>query len=191
MQCAFDGCERNAISKGYCEKHYRRLLKRGDVNDYGSRKVADGNAVSRFNQKYEINESGCWIWTAGTRPNGKGVPYPRHWTDDRKSIGAHRFSFELVHGVIPKSMFVCHKCDMPLCVNPDHLFVGTHKDNMQDMVQKKRSFTGRGENKKGLAKLTNQQADQIRKMNISETKIAVLFGVSQTTISRIKLGKSY
>jgi hypothetical protein len=191
MQCAFNGCERNAVSKGYCDKHYRRLLKRGDVNDHGSRKVDYGNAVDRFHQKYQIDESGCWLWTGGTRPNNKGVAYPRHWTDDRKSIGAHRFSFELVNGEIPKGMYVCHKCDTPLCVNPDHLFVGTHHDNMRDMVQKKRSFTGRGEHKKGLAKLTNQQADQIRKMEISQSKIAALFRVSQTTIGRIKRGDSY
>ena len=88
-------------------------------------------------------------------------------------------------------MYVCHKCDTPLCVNPDHLFIGTHQDNMRDMVQKRRSFTGRGENKKGRAKLTNQQADQIRKMNISHTKIAALFGVSSSTIGRIKCGESY
>lgn len=191
MKCAFDGCERDAVSKGYCDKHYRRLLRRGDVNDFGSRKVDDGNAVQRFHKKYEIRESGCWIWTAGTRTNGKGVPYPRHWTDNGKSIGAHRFSFELVHGAIPKSMYVCHKCDTPLCVNPDHLFVGTHHDNMQDMVTKKRSFTGRGEDKKGRAKLTNKQADQIRKIDLSHSKLAVMFGVSQTTISRIKRGESY
>jgi hypothetical protein len=191
MQCAFNGCERNAVSKGYCDKHYRRLLKRGDVNDHGSRKVDYGNAVDRFHQKYQIDESGCWLWTGGTRPNNKGVAYPRHWTDDRKSIGAHRFSFELVNGEIPKGMYVCHKCDTPLCVNPDHLFVGTHHDNMRDMVQKKRSFTGRGEHKKGLAKLTNRQADQIRKMEISQSKIAALFRVSQTTIGRIKRGDSY
>jgi len=191
MQCAFDGCERDAVSKGYCDKHYRRLLKRGDVNDHGSRKVDDGNAVERFHQKYEIDESGCWLWIGGTRLNSKGVPYPRHWTDDKKSIGAHRFSFELVRGAIPNGMYVCHKCDTPLCVNPDHLFVGTHHDNMRDMVQKKRSFTGRGENKKGLAKLTNQQADQIRKMDISHQKLAVMFGVSATTIGRIKSRESY
>jgi hypothetical protein len=191
MKCAFDGCERNAVSKGYCDKHYRRVLKRGDVNDFGSRKVEEGNAFERFHKKYEINESGCWIWTAGTRPNKKGIPYPRHWTDERKSIGAHRFSFELIHGSIQKSMYVCHKCDTPLCVNPDHLFVGTHQDNMRDMVQKKRSFTGRGENKKGKAKLTNQQAKEIREMNLSQTKMGVLFGVSQRTISRIKRGESY
>jgi hypothetical protein len=191
MQCAFDGCERDAVSKGYCDKHYRRLLKRGDVNDHGSRKVDDGNAVERFHQKYEIDKSGCWLWTGGIRPNSKGVPYPRHWNDDRKSIGAHRFSFELVRGAIPKGMYVCHKCDTPLCVNPDHLFVGTHHDNMRDMVQKKRSFTGRGENKKGRAKLTNQQADQIKKMDISHQKLASIFGVSAATIGRIKSGESY
>ena len=88
-------------------------------------------------------------------------------------------------------MTASDKCDMPLCVNPDHLFVGTHKDNMQDMVKKKRSFTGRGENKKGLAKLTNQQADQIRKMDISYQNLAAMFGVSATTIGRIKRKESY
>jgi len=191
MECSFDGCERGAISKGYCDKHYRRLLKRGDVNNYGSRKVAEGDAIERFHKKYEINKSGCWLWTGGTRANSKGVLYPRHWTNESKSIGAHRFSFELVHGAIPQGMYVCHKCDTPLCVNPDHLFLGSHQDNMRDMVVKKRSFVGRGEDKKGRAKLTNQQADQIRKMEISQSKIAALFGVSQTTIGRIKRGESY
>ena len=191
MKCLFDECERNAEAKGYCDKHYRRLLKRGDVNDHGSRKVADGNAIERFHQKYEIDESGCWLWTGGTRPNSRGIPYPRHWTDDQKSIGAHRFSFELTLGAIPKGMYVCHKCDTPLCVNPDHLFVGTHNDNMLDMVQKKRSFTGRGENKKGRSKFTNQQAEQIRKMQGSQSEIALIFGVNQTTIGRIKRKESY
>lgn len=191
MKCAFDGCERNAVCKGYCDKHYRRILKRGDVNNCGSRKVAEGDAIERFHQKYEVNESGCWIWTAGTRPNSKGVSYPRHWTDDSKSIGAHRFSYELVHGSIPQGMYVCHKCDTPLCVNPDHLFVGSHKDNMRDMIEKKRSFVGRGEDKKGRAKLTNEQADQIRKMNMPYSKIAAMFGVSATTIGRIKRKETY
>lgn len=191
MKCAFDECERDAVCKGYCDKHYRRVLRRGDVNDYGSRKVAEGDAIERFHQKYEINESGCWMWTGGTRPNSKGVLYPRHWTDDSESIGAHRFSFELVHGAIPQGMYVCHKCDTPLCVNPDHLFLGSHQDNMCDMVAKQRSFTGRGEDKKGRSKLTNQQADQIRKMGMSHSKIAAMFGVSATTIGRIKRKESY
>lgn len=191
MKCAFDECERNAVCKGYCDKHYRRVLRRGDVNDYGSRKVAEGDAIERFHQKYEINESGCWMWNGGTRLNSKGVPYPRHWTDDSESIGAHRFSFELAHGEIPQGMYVCHKCDTPLCVNPDHLFLGSHQDNMRDMVAKQRSFVGRGEDKKGRAKLTNQQADQIRKMSMSHSNIGAMFGVSAATIGRIKRKESY
>jgi hypothetical protein len=191
MKCAFNECDRDSKSKGYCDMHYRRLLKRGNVNDYGSKKVDLGNATERFNKKYQIQENGCWLWTGGTRPNNKGIPYPRHWTDDFKSIGAHRFAYKLAHGTIPKGMYVCHKCDTPLCVNPEHLFVGTHHDNMRDMVQKKRSFIGRGENKIGLSKLTNQQAQQIRLMQISQSKIAALFGVSQSTIGRIKRGVSY
>jgi hypothetical protein len=191
MKCAFNECERNSKSKSYCDMHYRRLLKRGNVNDYGSKKVDIGNATERFNKKYQVQKNSCWLWIGGTRLNSKGVAYPRHWTDDFKSIGAHRFAYELAHGAIPKGMYVCHKCDTPLCVNPDHLFVGTHHDNMRDMVVKNRSFTGRGENKKGRAKITNQQAEEIRKMDISQSKIAVIFGVSQTTIGRIKRKESY
>jgi hypothetical protein len=191
MQCAFTDCTRNAVSKGYCDKHYRRLLKNGSASDYGSRKVDEGNSIKRFHKKYQIDQNDCWIWNGGTRSNSKGIPYGRHWTDDFKSIGAHRFSFEITHGPIPKGMYVCHKCDTPLCVNPDHLFVGTHHDNMRDMVQKNRSFVGRGESKKGRAKLTNQQAQEIQKMNISQSKIAKMFGVSQTTIGRIKRKESY
>lgn len=54
MNCAFDGCERKSVSKGYCDKHYRRILKRGDVNDYGSRKVDDGNAIERFQKNMKF-----------------------------------------------------------------------------------------------------------------------------------------
>lgn len=189
--CNFNECDRLAVCRGYCDKHYRRLLKRGDVNDFGSRIVDEGNAEKRFHKKYKINEHGCWIWIGGTRPNNKGVHYPRHWNDEKKSIGAHRFSYELINGKIPNKMYVCHKCDVPLCVNPDHLFIGTHKENMNDMVKKGRSYTGAGENKKGVAKLTNAQALEIRKSKLSQSKLAIYYGVSQTTISRIKRMESY
>jgi hypothetical protein len=191
MKCGFDGCDRKSVSKGYCDKHYRRVLKRGDVNDYGTRKVDEGNAIERFHKKYEIKPNECWIWTGGTRANSKGVLYPRHHQDDGKSVGAHRFSFFIVNGDIPSGKYICHKCDTPLCVNPNHLFCGTHQDNMYDMVKKNRSYKGRGENKKGRSKLTNNQAEQIRKMEISNVKISKIFEVSQSTISRIKKMESY
>lgn len=77
--------------------------------------------------------TGCWLWAAG-ESHGYGV-----LADGRGSYDfAHRFSWEHFKGPIPEGLNVCHKCDTPLCVNPDHLFTGTQKDNCQDMASKGR-----------------------------------------------------
>jgi len=191
MKCSQSECQRKSVSRGFCDKHYRRLLKYGSPDVYGSRKVAEGDEIARFHQKYEKQENGCWIWTGGTRPNHRGTFYGRHHLDDGQAEGAHRFSYILRYGPIKPGTYICHKCDTPLCVNPDHLFASDHRGNMNDMVEKQRSFRGRGEQKVGRAKLTNDQADQIRQMNLSQSKIAKIFGISQTSVGRIKRGVSY
>lgn len=191
MKCSQSDCQRNAVSRSFCDKHYRRLIKYGSPDAYGSRKVAEGNEVERFHQKYEKQENGCWIWSGGARPNHRGTLYGRHHLDNGSAEGAHRFSYMLVNGPILSGVYICHKCDTPLCVNPDHLFASDHAGNMRDMVQKNRSYKGRGELKRGSAKLTDQQAQEIRDMSLSHSKIAKIFGVSQTTISRIKRKESY
>jgi len=191
MKCFVEACNRRAICKGCCDLHYRRLLKNGSPYDYGSRKVDLGDEIERFHKKYVKKETGCWIWTGGTRPNAKGVLYGRHWLDTGRAIGAHRFSYIIHRGNISEASFVCHKCDTPLCVNPDHLFESDHAGNMSDMVQKGRSFKGRGENKVGRAKLTDKQADEIRSMPMSHSKLAKIFNVSSATIGRIKRRETY
>lgn len=188
--CGFEDCSRKAVCKGYCDKHYRRLLRRGSVYDYGSRVVMSGTALEKFHQKYKKNEStGCWLWTGSTRPNGKGVLYPRHTDDDGKSVSAHRFSHQHYRGDVA-GKFVCHTCDTPLCVNPDHLVAETHQWNMMDMRNKNRSYRGEGEDANSSV-LTNKQARQIKDSSLSQSKLAKIYGVSQTTISRIKRGESY
>ena len=89
----------------------------------------------RFNTKYLINEhTDCWEWTAATNNIGYGM----FRFDNYKMRTAHRVSYELHKGPIPQGKVVCHTCDNPKCVNPDHLWVGTLKDNAQDMVNKGR-----------------------------------------------------
>lgn len=84
--------------------------------------------------KYKINDNGCWIWSGSSKSgNGYGrVTYKNQY------IGAHRGSFIAYKGEIPKGMLVLHKCDVRMCVNPDHLFLGSQKDNIQDMLKKGR-----------------------------------------------------
>lgn len=83
-----------------------------------------------------VDTSGdCWIWTASKHPDGYGQVTWR-WNGRNIVQTTHRFSYEINVGPIPPGMLVCHRCDNPPCVRPDHLFVGTHADNMRDKQQK-------------------------------------------------------
>jgi hypothetical protein len=77
----------------------------------------------------------CLLWTGAKNPGGYGVAF----LAEHGTTGAHRMSWILSHGPIPGGLFVLHKCDTPLCCNPDHLFLGTHADNMKDKASKGRS----------------------------------------------------
>jgi hypothetical protein len=88
---------------------------------------------TRFWSKVHKAEHGCWLWTASFRIGGYG-----NFMFRGKPHKAHRVSWILTHGEIPDGALVCHSCDTPACVRPDHLFLGTHQDNMQDMNAKGR-----------------------------------------------------
>jgi hypothetical protein len=86
-----------------------------------------------------VPEAGCWIWLGGWNMSG----YGRIGRHGKALPSAHRMFYTAHKGPIPKGLFVCHKCDTPACVNPDHLFVGTAMDNVQDMIRKGRGVAGR------------------------------------------------
>lgn len=125
--------------------------------------------------------SGCWLWIGSASPNGYGALVVRG-----KKTKAHRYSWMLHNGNIPDGMWVLHKCDVPACVNPEHLFLGSCADNVSDRDAKGRQASGE---RNGSAKLAPQQVDEIRKSVLSQRKLAKIYGVSFGAISKIKTGR--
>lgn len=142
----------------------------------------DQRLIDRFNAKYQKDESGCWIWTASCAGKGYGqIKLP----GTRRQIYAHRLSYLIHKGELPDAKHICHTCDNPKCVNPDHLFVGTSQDNHDDMKAKGRHTYGE---KSATVKSTTKEVLQMKAMikaGVPQTKIAALFGLHQTTISKI------
>lgn len=123
--------------------------------------------------------SGCLLWLGAVHCNGYG-----QYTHKRRSYLAHRLAWQEANGrPVPAGMLVCHKCDVRLCVNPDHLFLGTHAENIADMVAKGRQ--GRG-SRHSQAKLTVSQVLAIRADGRSQRAIAMDYGVTQTQIGMIQ-----
>lgn len=135
---------------------------------------------------YVNKTDACWLWTGAIAHNGYGFFVPR----GRKMVRAHRFAYELANGPIARGLILCHKCDNPPCVRPDHLFPGTGKDNMQDAVAKGRISHG---DKHYAAKLTTDDVCRIRSLRgiVNQCELADEYGLSQSSISSIQLGKHW
>lgn len=128
----------------------------------------------------------CWTWTAFKDRNGYGKI-----TFNNKIYLAHRLAFLLEYGCLPGKLLVCHSCDNPSCVNPDHLFIGTMADNMADRDRKGRGNPRRGSDN-GASKLKESDVVEIRRLTncgLSKLDIASRFGVHRSLISLILLGK--
>lgn len=126
--------------------------------------------------------SGCQIWIGPSVPRGYGVI-----SKNGRQTYTHRVAWELVNGPIPFGMQVLHDCDVPSCINPDHLHIGTHKDNMREKSERDKCNSPVGE-LNGLAKLTQSQVEYIRKVYVPYDKhfsckpLAMQLGVSSSSV---------
>lgn len=131
----------------------------------------------------------CWVWTNYKTKNGYGRCNVK--TDGKWKVrGAHCVAYEAFVGNIPDGMCVLHKCDNPSCCNPSHLSLGTHQQNMSDMMRKGRGRGARGERNKN-AKLTESDVDEIRASSHGSTALANKHGVSRHQIWLIRSGRSW
>ena len=137
----------------------------------------------RFTEKYVVDNSGCWLWTGAKTGNGYGVI----WING-EYVAAHRASYAIHIHSIGNGGQVCHKCDTPLCVNPDHLYLGSHQDNMNDRNRRHRQAHGV---RNAGAKLNELQVLRIRASKLKTAALADLFKVSKSTICRIKKHKTW
>lgn len=148
--------------------------------------------AERFWEKVEKTET-CWLWTGSCLKSGG---YGQLSVKNR-STRAHRFAYELLVGPIPEGLEVCHRCDNPPCVNPEHLFLGTHHENALDMAQK-----GRGGRPPGLLgdrsgmrtperRARREEVLRLFSLGWRQVDIAREVGMGQSNVSHIVRGKSW
>jgi hypothetical protein len=132
----------------------------------------------RFEAKYVVLPSGCWEWRSaqGTQRYGQ-------FRAEEGLKKAHVYSYEMARGPVPQGVYVLHSCDNPPCVNPAHLRLGTHIDNMQDVIDRERHQHQR--------KLSATQIEAIKALKgvMTQQDIATQFGINNSMVSRILSGK--
>ena len=144
---------------------------------------------------FEVDSNECWNWTRSMTNKGYG-----HFSLNGKDMTAHRMSWILTNGEIPNGLCVCHKCDNPRCINPNHLFLGTKLDNAKDAIDKGRfRFVSKKDKafgeKHGLTTLKNRDVKEIvhkyRNGIAKTTKLSKEYGVCVQTICNIVKGKTW
>lgn len=171
-------CGKKAVGRYLCRSHYNAIWRKGKMSELHAHPIA-GEArrdirptEDRFHEKYVKSPNGCWEWAASKDICGYGFFWDR--TRIKK---ANRYSYELHIGPIPQGANVCHTCDNPGCVNPKHLFVGTQFQNMQDAHRKGRM---------PQYKLSDDDVRFIQQSSRSVRDLAKMFGLSRSTVHRVK-----
>jgi HNH endonuclease len=172
---------------------YRAFVNKGQArfcSNHCSAEARRMNLADTFEERV-VKTPTCWLWTGYKNSYGYGLfSLGRH--GKTFNVPVHRFAWESRNGPIPAGGHVLHSCDVPSCVNPDHLRLGTHTENMADMVTRKRLAIG---SRHGMARLTEAQVAEIKGLyargGILQSEIARRYNVVQQTISRIVTGKDW
>lgn len=180
--CSIQGCQKPAWGRGWCVTHYDRWRRTGDPMK-GGKLTREEKFLSLI---FPEPMSGCWLWEGNANPAG----YGQIW-NGKTIVNTHRFSYEYFVGPIPsvngRTLHVCHRCDTPACVNPDHLFLGTAKDNVKDMDKKGRSNRPINKGEKAPAsKLSEADVLRIRKMGGTYRDISEKYGITPAHVGHIK-----
>lgn len=147
----------------------------------------------RFWSHVQITAS-CWVWTGGIDRKGYGYcyPYPRGTDGKSRHVLSHRYAYELFFGTIAPGMVICHACDNPRCVRPDHLWAGTMAQNQQDMARKQRNPRG---SQHWYARLTESTVREIRALYATGQwtyqELGERFHVRDSTIGYIVRGQTW
>lgn len=189
-RCGITGCDKTYYAHGYCGMHYQRNRKNGSPDDGA---MSHAPPEVRFMRRVEKSETGCWMWKgAGSRKTGYGLCQPGG--KGTSGVLAHRFSYQMHKGPIPKGLHVRHSCNVRRCVNPDHLSVGTHQDNMDDMTTEQRVAAAPKGEAHHAAVLNEEAVRDIRSRSKMRGFIAGLskqYGVTKSTIGAVRNGSAW
>ena len=167
--------------------------------DAGADANGGGGAVNAFLDRHAdkittLSETGCMIWTGAATRQGYGIAFDGKISAAGHKVpeGAHRLSYAAEHGAIPPFMNVLHRCDVPCCVNPDHLFVGTQNDNMQDKISKGRQVRG---DLHGMATMTEETVRAIRSeyrfRKVTGAMLAKKYGLNKSAVAAAIRGQNW
>lgn len=179
--CSIEGCEKRARCQELCDMHYTRMRRHGEPTKLLN---ADRNldvAQRLEHAGWTVTSAGCWEFS-GSKRHGYGQIALR----GRRSEVASRAAYMAWVGAIGEGLYVCHRCDNPACINPQHLFLGTHDENMEDCKSKERHQHGE---RQWMAILTEADCQSIRELYHSgahtQRQLGRQYGVAQSTISAV------
>lgn len=192
--CSVEGCGKKHYANNYCHLHNQRWKRLGDPLDPGSR-LYGLTVPERFWARVDksAGEEGCWPYTGRINADGYGIFWDgtKHESGANRLMGAHRYSFILNHGEVPEGKEVCHSCDNPPCVNPQHLYADTHASNASRAWKLGRNTPRYGEDNP-KSKMTVEKVTAARELyattDMTINDIARRFGVTGTAMGHILKG---